>query len=857
MSKAVTRLFNSFQPEHYDLVISLDAEQKICRNTVTIRGKKTGRPSQRLTLHGKYLKIMSAKIVRHDKKQGDQEIAISRINLQKSLDEIRLHTEESLYAGELTITIEYEAPIQASMHGIYFSTYKHEGSEKTLISTQFESHHAREAFPCVDEPEAKAIFDLTLITAEGQTVVANMPATSQKTQSERLVTTFQTSPRMSTYLLAFGVGELQHKTTQTKDGVDVSVYATLAHPAEALDFALETTKRSIEFFNEYYGTPYPLPKCDMMAIPDFSAAAMENWGLVTYREPYLLADPATASISSRQTIATVIAHEISHQWFGNLVTMRWWNDLWLNESFANVMEYVAVDAMFPEWQVFNDFAANEGLSAFRRDSIAGVQSIKTEVRHPDEISTLFDPSIVYAKGGRLLNMLRTYIGEDDFRSGLKQYFAKHQYGNTTGDDLWSALGAASGKDVASFMNPWLEQSGFPLVTVDQQDTKLAISQSHFLTDPAKADDSRLWPVPLLTSSQEVPDLLESKSVDIDLLAADFVRVNQGAVGHYLVRYTNQLQADWLAQQAESHALNEVERLMLLSDSTLLARSGLSSLADSLRLLSHYQHETSEPVWGVMSMVIADARRFIDADPSLEDKIKALIRTLIEDEYQRLGWQEQPNEPSQDTKQRATILGLGTYAEHKQILAEDLDMFAAYKQDASAVPSELRGIVFTAAVRHGQAADFDYLLALEETTSNPDLKQELLGSLSATHDTERAKQLLGRLKDSNKVRLHDIDHWVVLLMRNRYTQQLAWDWLRDNWTWIEKTFEGDKSYDYFPRYAASALNTRQRLQEYREFFEPKVAVPVLTRNITMGIEELENRIGWIERDLTGIQDFFKA
>lgn len=856
MSKTVSRLYTSFQPDHYDLQLSLDIERNLAAGRVIIEGQKKGRPSQRLTLHGHGLTVTSATIIKHDKKQSSVEIPISRINLQKSLDEIRLHSEAMLYAGDYTVTVEFTAPIQVGMHGIYRSDYDIDGDTKTLISTQFESHHAREAFPCIDEPEAKASFQLTIAAPSDNTVLGNMPVSESTVRGELTEYSFEATPKMSTYLLAFVVGDLHERGTETKDGVKVNVWATKDHSPESLDFAVDTTKRCIEFFNDYYGLPYPLPKCDMIAIPSFSSGAMENWGLITFRESCLLADPATSSQSGREVVALVVCHELSHQWFGNLVTMKWWDDLWLNESFANVMEYVAVDALFPDWHIFNTFVASEGMAAFRRDSIAGVQAIKTEVRHPDEISTLFDPSIVYAKGGRLLNMLRTYIGEEAFREGLKQYFLKHQYANTTGDDLWQALGNTSGKDVASFMTPWLSESGFPLVTVDQQASQLTISQSHFLLDQTKANSDRRWPIPLLATDTSAPALLEGPTVTTTLAVDSYIRVNQAAVGHYVVRYANSEHQAWVAQQIDDQALTEVERLILLSDSTMLARSGVESLADSLRLLSHYSHETSEPVWNVMASVVADARRFVDADPTLEDSIKLLIRTLIEDEYQRLGWQEIAGEDSQDTKQRATILGLGAYAEHPEIKAEALRLFEAYKTDTTVISSELRGIIFVSAVRYDAPGAFDYLLTLEQTTSNPDLKQELLGSLASTRSEADGKRLLDRLKDPKKVRLHDVDHWLVLLMRNRHCQAQAWQWLRDNWQWIKTTFAGDKSYDTFPRYAAGSFNTRQRLEEYRDFFGPMIDQPLLARNITMGIEELENRIAWIERDLSDLQAFFK-
>lgn len=848
------RLFEGFQPVNYKIELNPDKDTMKIEGTVTITGQKTGRPSQRLTFHQHGLKVSEAVITKHDKK-GDQQIVPSRISHHKSFDEVRLHTDEQLFPGSYSVTLHYTGKVQDSMHGIYASTYEIDGTKHKIVSTQFESHHAREAFPCIDEPEAKATFDLTLISPQGEAAFSNMPATSQTEHDGKLVTTFETSPKMSTYLLAFVYGDMQYKETKTKDGVDVRVWATKAQPAGSLDFALDVAKRGIEFFDEYYGVPYPLAKSDHVAIPDFSSGAMENWGLITYRERCLLVDPATTSQSGREVVATVILHELSHQWFGNLVTMKWWDDLWLNESFANVMEYVATDALFPDWKIWNSFITQEGLSAFRRDAIAGVQAVKTEVRHPDEISTLFDPSIVYAKGGRLLNMLMNYVGEDDFRKGLKAYFTKHAYGNTTGNDLWAALSAASGKDVAAFMTPWLTRSGYPVVKVSQDGNGIDLEQKHFLLDPSKADADRIWPVPLLSPNSGVPALLDKRSEHVTLGSDEFIRLNDGAIGHYIVHYANSKHADAIASLVSERKLGVAERLMLLSDSSMLSRAGTQPFDASLRLLEHFTQEDSDPVWDIMSLVIGDARRFIDVDPSIEEPIKSLLRTLIQTQYERLGWEEKADEPSHDTKLRATIIGLGVYSQHPQIVGHALELFEAYKTDANAVPAELRGIVFGAAIRNEAAGAFEYFLDLDAKTNNVDLKQEILGALTLTKDTKHIGTLLSRLTDSDKVRLQDVDHWLAFLLRSRFARDQSWQWLRDNWGWIEKAFAGDKSYDYLPRYAASAFSTQKLLDEYKEFFGPMQDQPALSRNIIMGIEELTNRVAWLERDIDAVRSYF--
>ncbi|HSW66690.1 MAG TPA: M1 family metallopeptidase, partial [Bacillota bacterium] len=815
MSKNVQRLFEGFEPESYQLFIDPDFDTRKVRGNVTVVGKKKGRPSQRLTFHQHGVKVTHATITKNDKK-GDAEHEVVRINHQQTMDEVRLHTDGMLYAGKYTVYMEFEASVSDGMNGIYSSDYKVDGKEHRMLSTQFESHFGRRAFPHIDEPQAKATFTLTLASPKGLTAISNTPARDQTEVDGKLHTTFETTPRMSSYLLAFVIGDLHSRETTTSSGVAVRVWATKAHQPAALDFALDTCKRSIEFFEDFFDTPYPLTKCDNVAIPDFSAGAMENWGLLTYREYALLADPETVSQSGREVIAEVVGHEVSHQWFGDLVTMKWWDETWLNESFANVMAYVVRDALYPEWRSMDSYVIDEGLSALRRDCIAGVQAVHTPVHHPDEISSLFDPSIVYAKGGRLLYMLMNYVGRDAFRKGLKAYFAKHAYGNTSGSDLWTALSVASGLDVTHFIEPWLLRSGYPLVTVAQKGADLVISQSHFLLDMSKADPERLWPVPLLASSSDVPALLDTRELHVTLSKPDYIRLDTGAIGHYIVRYTEPAHAEALAQQVASKELGIPERLMLLNSSSSLARAGVQSYDATLRLLEHYQDEDSEPVWGIMSMILGEARRFVDDDPSLEDRIKASMRRLVEKQYARLGWEERSGESSQDVMLRATILALGAYAEQPEIVTRGLELFDAYKQDPKQVPGQIRGVVFGIAVRNAHPGAFDYLLELDATTAAPEVKQDIMGSLSATKSADEAAQLLSRLKDGDKVRQQDVDHWLILLMRNRNARPQAWQWLQDNWPWIEETFRKDSSYDYFPRYAASAFNTRTLLEEYRAF-----------------------------------------
>lgn len=854
MGKSVTRLFDQFQPSHYDLALSLDEKNLTYAGSVTIRGHKVGRPSQRITLHTKGYKVTSALITKHDKK-GDQSVEVERINIQKSFDELRLHAVDMIYPGDYTITLEFEGAIRPGLAGLYPCYFKHDGTEHMLLMTQFESHHARECFPCVDEPEAKATFDLTLKTTPGLTVLANTPIKQQDTAAGQTITSFETTPKMSSYLLAFIVGELHSKSTKTKRGTDVSVWGTIAQPADSFDFSLEIARKSIEFFEDYFGVDYPLPKADHVACPDFSSGAMENWGLITYRERAILVYPGETAQSTQEMIATVVAHETSHQWFGNLVTMKWWDDLWLNESFANIMEYEAPDAMHPEWHMWDTFIAQEGLSALRRDSTPGVQSVRVEVHHPDEISTLFDPSIVYAKGGRLLNMMKRYIGEEAFRKGLSAYFAQHAYGNTTGADLWGALSEASGKDVGAFMNPWLRQSGFPVLTVAQDESSLHISQQHFLDNQSKIDADRLWPVPLFSDNSAVPTLLDSRSITTDVKSVEPVLIDRGAHGHYIVNYASaQLEAE-LERRIRDKSLTNGERLMALNDASMLARAGLRDYGSVLKLLEAYAGEDSEPVWDMISLIVGEVRRFVNLDASLEDKIKAFIRKLVASELARLGWEPKPDESLADGKLRANIISLAAYADEPSVVEHAEELFEAYKQDSSAVIPELRGIVLSVPVKLGDDSAVDYLLKLHETTNSSELQGDICGALTATRSPETANKLLSRITDAKLVKPQDADRWLIYLLRNRYTGDVAWQWMEDNWNWIVDTYSNDKSYDMMPRYAAMACSTAAQGERYRAFFEPMLDQVPLKRNIEIGLEEIASRVDWLERDLASVQAFF--
>lgn len=830
----VPRLLDTFIPSHYTLTIDLTrAEEKAFSGTVVISGESTG---ESISLHAKDLTIHSVLI-------DNQPAEFSH----GEFDELRL-SQSDLNAGKRTVSIDFSGTITDSMHGLYPCYFTHDGVKKQLFATQFESHHAREVFPCVDEPAAKATYDVTLKTTPDLTVLGNMPVAESSEQDGVLTATFATTPRMSSYLLAFVVGELHKKTARTTSGVEVNVWATPAQIDETLDFALDIATRSIDFYDEYFGVPYPLPKSDHVALPDFSSGAMENWGLITYRESCLLADPKLTPESSKRFIATVIAHELSHQWFGNLVTMQWWNDLWLNESFANMMEYVAVDALHPEWRMWEDFATSEVTAALRRDSLDGVQPVQADVNHPDEISTLFDPAIVYAKGGRLLVMVRKLIGEEAFRAGLKSYFEKFAYRNTVGDDLWRELETASGQPIVELMNAWISQPGLPIVQVEQdnsaeQPTTTLRQERFFIGDHQPSDT--LWPIPLFANQPLDVKILDQEEITVSTKKP--LQLNCGLSAHFVTKYDESTRNNLLKN---IRALPTLDKLCILQDATILAQAGFEGSAWLLPLALSLKTETNEKVFNMAARALAELRKFVDDDDIARNRLKQISGDFARATFEELGWDEKPGESDDDRERRVTALVLMIYSENQEILDEAKKRFDNYELEK--LPTEIRSLIISVNVRHFETPEMiDNLFTIYKDTPSNDLQDDIAVGLTSTQNTETAKKILENLKDANIIRPQDASRWFVYLIRTRENRQIAWNWLKENWAWVEDKFGDDKSYDDFIRYAATALMTNDELNDFRQFFEPMLMVPALTRTIELGITEIKARVELIERDKAGV------
>lgn len=733
------------------------------------------------------------------------------------------------YQPGLELVIEFETKINRNMQGCYLSVYQYEGAEQRILATQFESHYAREAFPCIDEPAAKARFELTLIVPNRtprDVVLANTPLLSQDANSF----TFEPTPRMSTYLLAWVVGPFQSVSTVNKHGVKVASYCALNQELTSLEFANDTAARALDYYDDKFGINYPLPKLDQVALPDFEAGAMENWGLVTYRESCMLAKP-DAAIDTKQSVAITVTHELSHQWFGDLVTMRWWDDLWLNESFASVMEYYATDELYPEFQVWQDFFTNDAIVAFRRDALPGVQPVQQDVQNPAEIATLFDSAIVYAKGARLVLMLMRLMGEDQFYRGMHDYFQKHQYHNAVADDLWRALQPYADFDIKPFMDAWIMQPGYPVLTKKLEATSeldpLAVDlgpgedwiERRFLIDDSL--DGTTWPLPEVSSDMS---------------------------GYYLISLSD---AEFAEKLRLFDKLSLEQRLRLLIDRMFLAKTVRIPSSSLLDLLPKFSEETSAPIWGTALSIINDLKLFCPPETPTRENYQRYLIKLIDPSLKRLSLEKPHNTNS--TRLRDIILAIACFAEEGKVLKP---LAQLYRDDLDQIDPELRSPVLFAKMYYDESTVFAEWLHRYQNESMPDLKADLLYALSLAKEPAHLDRLLTLLKQPAVVRPQDHLFLYVYLLRNYRIRSRALDWLTENWDYVVK-MTGDKSVEDYLRYSSQAIRDETEAQKFYEFFDQQAANPVLARTIRIAHTEIDARLRLIAVDSAGVVEKLRA
>ncbi|KAF8569224.1 hypothetical protein P879_00690 [Paragonimus westermani] len=870
-------------------------ELRPCLKTFTFVGKQSvsvdmTESASEIVVNAKNLSVNSAKF---------NGVSVEVVP-KPEVEQVRFLLDSPCQASPAVLDLDFKGHISDKMVGFYRSAYSIENEvQKVMLATHFEPSNARQAFPCWDEPDFKSVFSITLVVPKNMSAISNMPVVSKIEQDGNLVAyMFENTPKMSSYLVAFAVGEFEYVEARDSDNVLVRVYSRpgLVSELGRGELALDTACRSLPFFGDYFGIRYPLPKLDMLAIPDFAGGAMENWGLVTFRERTLLAEKETVSPASRQSIALTVSHELAHMWFGNLVTMHWWTDLWLKEGFATWIEYFCVNHCFPEMDIWSHFTYGEMASALRLDALESSHPIEVEVNNPDEIDEIFD-TISYSKGSSLIHMLHAYLGDEAFRAGLCAYLAKHAYGNACTEDLWDALASASGLAVAEIMRPWTRTAGFPVVFVEPLDVhanqlrvRLRQTQYRLPSSCTKSPkESLLWPVPITLTcySSDGQHRVASKHVfrsreevlQISIpwspssVSDCLVQLNADATGLYHVGYTED-QLYRFARQIKTLNWSASAKFAFINDGFALAKAGFIRISDWLTVLP--QLLDGEQSYSIWRCVLVDGlatyvRRLVHEGGLSVPAYHAFLRKLTLPVLCTLGFfhsDKCPTTLSHDARLLRSLLVMtaGAEAGDERVVAEAKRRYDTHRsgQDSDAIPGDLRSAVYMTVVRHGSPDIVNQLIEAYTLVKSPEERSHILSALGGAsevcNDTETGgdpaaapasslKRVLqfcvdpkGPVRDQDRIQgLQACASWSAA------ARLATWEAMKADWGHLAEIYHGQFLLAFLIKSVLSGFATKQHVDDVKAFFNHNpVSCP---RALQQVHETMDTNLILLERDRT--------
>jgi puromycin-sensitive aminopeptidase len=848
MKKSDVRLTKDAVPKKYEISLKPDLEAFVFEGEETIH-LTLKKPTKTLTLHSTELEIDSAEAI-----TKDGGLFARKITYNEKAETATFAFEKPLPKGAVRLKIVFRGVLNDKMHGFYRSSYDAEGKQRHLATTQFEATDARRAFPCFDEPAMKAVFEVSLVIPTESTAISNTVPTEILEHSGGYKTVrFAPTPLMSTYLLAFIVGDFEHIEKKSSDGVLARVFTTPGKKHQAR-FALDCAAKTISFFNKYFDIPYPMPVVDLIAIPDFAAGAMENWGAITYRESALLVDPEHSSTMNKQWVALVIAHELAHQWFGNLVTMEWWTHLWLNEGFASYIEYLAVDHIFPKWDIWTQFLDADFGRALQSDALLHTHPIEVEVHHPAEISEVFD-AVSYSKGASIIRMLAEYLGEKDFRDGLRQYLKKHSYKNTETEDLWRALSKVSGKPVAKMMAHWTGKAGYPLVTLSDKGGEYELRQSRFFSSPLsekKTRDTTLWSVPVRvvqgSGTAPKPFLLAAKSFRFPKKNDAWLKLNADETAFHRTAYPERMLSA-LGDAVEKNLLKTRDRLGLIRDVMALAETGKTQTQSGLRFASRYKKETEYVVWAEVASGFGKIRSLIADEPFLK-KFDLFALDAFADISKSVGWDTPPKDHAQALLKVLVLESLGRYGDAKTI-ARAKAMFRSVTEKKNLVAPDVRGVVYTTVGRYGGRAEYAKLERLYKAATLHEEKNRIGRALGAFAQSDLLEKTLS-FSLSKHVRPQDCVRMIASVTANPRGRGLAWRFVTRNWSTFLERYSGSRELSYLlePFALASSAKWADDISEFLK----KHPAPGTERTVRQIIERIRSNAVWLARDRKALAEF---
>jgi puromycin-sensitive aminopeptidase len=762
------RLPRTVLPRRYDVTLDPNLSTAAFSGSVTIEAEVVN-PTREVVMNAKELTVSSVSVNGVD----------SSFSLHEETE--RLVISSDVQQGPCTITIKFTGILNDKLRGFYRSTFTDDnGIEHVIATTQMQSTDCRQAFPCFDEPDMKAVFGIRLIVDPALMAISNGPEIARDiTDDNRVRITFADTMAMSTYLVAFVVGPLEATDPVDVNGVPVRV-VHVPGKAHLTEFGLRVAAFSLDWFQTYYGIPYPSEKVDLIALPDFAAGAMENLGCITFREVLLLVDPATSTQIEQQLVADVVAHELAHMWFGDLVTMRWWNGIWLNEAFATFMEIAACDAFAPHWQRWTTFGLERSV-AFETDSLHSTRAVEYEVNSPNDSEGMFDV-LTYQKGGALLRMLEQYLGPERFRAGVSTYLKRHSYSNTETNDLWDAIEDTVNSDggdkvpVRRLMDSWIWQPGYPLISAETNGSDVVLTQRRFLFDGKS--DSTHWVVPIHVTidGAEHKVLLDSESVRIPLPRPDaVVVVNSGGHGFYRVSYSpallQRITGDTLRER------NVLERYNLVDDAWNAVVAGALPASDFLLFAEGFAHERDLAVWQALTIGLRGLSRLIEGKPL--DELRVRIRALVVPVLADLTWDPRHDEDELTSKLRGVLVGaLAILGQDQDAQLRCRDIFS--RADTDNIHPELVAAATSVVASIGDGNDYEFFI---DRVKNPRTPQEQIRMLYALADFDDA-DLMKRTCQfafSNDVKTQNAPFLLNRCIANRNHGEIAWTAVRDNWS----------------------------------------------------------------------------
>ncbi|HUF32158.1 MAG TPA: M1 family metallopeptidase [Acidimicrobiales bacterium] len=828
------RLPRTVLPRRYDLTIAPDLDAATFRGEEAVEVEVTT-PVDQVVLNAVDLDLDEAWVA-----DGAGARIEATISLDAGAERATLALASTLQAGTATVHIRFRGTLNDKLKGFYRSTFTDEdGVERVIGTTQMEPTDARLAFPCWDEPDLKATFAVTLVVAEGLLAISNGGAVSESpTDDGRVAIRFAETIPMSTYLVAFVVGPLEATEAVDVDGIPLRV-VHVPGKGHLAPYALEVGAFCLRYFADYYGIDYPGDKCDLIALPDFAAGAMENLGAITFREAVLLIDPDSVTQVELQRVADVVAHELAHMWFGDLVTMKWWNGLWLNEAFATFMELAAVDAFKPEWRRWVSFT-NERAAAFAVDSLASTRPVEYPVHSPEDAEGMFDV-LTYQKGASVLRMLEQYLGTDGFRAGIRRYLKANQFGNAETTDLWDAIEDATGEPVRRIMDSWIFQGGYPLVSASVDGDLLTLEQRRFRFLP-DAEESTTWSVPALVSSGGTAHkvLLEGDSATFKLPdAAAGVVVNAGGHGFYRVRYSPALLNTLQDRLAD---LQAVERALLLEDTWAAVLAGDTDATSFLALAHAFVDETDRTVWATLVTALGSLDRILDGDARAA--FQAFVRELVGPALSRLGWTPDPGEDELTRQLRGTLIStLGNLGDDPEVVAEARRVHDTVLADPGAVDPNVAAAVVGVVATHGGPDEHDAFWERYRTSPSPQESLRYLYALASFPDEDLVLSALERCL-SGDIRSQNGPFLVLLALGNRDAAAAAWDFVTRSWDGLNERFPDNA----IPRMLGGITALSEPALARRvEAFLAEHPVPQGARTVEQHLERLRVNVAFRQRE----------